>query len=133
MSSYKERRRRGTSGYVYAKRRTFGAHFHPNSLIPTLRSGLLAAGPSGLSAEQADRRLKIAENAVNPQCQLCPAVRADARGYSMTALRAFFEGFAIGSMYYKFKGWNNDAIPTKKTLQEINLGYVFDVNEGNQL
>jgi hypothetical protein len=56
--------------------RAFGAHFHPNSLIPTLRSGLLAAGPSGLSAEQADQRLKIAENAVYPQCQLCPTASA---------------------------------------------------------
>jgi aldehyde:ferredoxin oxidoreductase len=28
--------------------------------------------------------------------------------------------------YYKFKGWNNDAIPTKKTLQELNLGYVAE-------
>jgi aldehyde:ferredoxin oxidoreductase len=28
--------------------------------------------------------------------------------------------------YYKFKGWNNDAIPTKQTLQELNLGYVAE-------
>lgn len=26
--------------------------------------------------------------------------------------------------YYKFKGWNNDGIPTKETLQELGLDYV---------
>jgi aldehyde:ferredoxin oxidoreductase len=28
--------------------------------------------------------------------------------------------------YYKYKGWNNDGIPTKKTLQELDLGYVAE-------
>jgi benzoyl-CoA reductase subunit BamB len=28
--------------------------------------------------------------------------------------------------YYKFKGWNNDGIPTKETLYKLNLGYVAD-------
>ena len=28
--------------------------------------------------------------------------------------------------YYKFKGWNMDGIPTKKTLQELDLAYVSD-------
>lgn len=28
--------------------------------------------------------------------------------------------------YYKFKGWNNDGIPTKEYLNEIGLGYVAD-------
>lgn len=28
--------------------------------------------------------------------------------------------------YYKFKGWNNDGIPTKETLQRLNLGYIAD-------
>jgi aldehyde:ferredoxin oxidoreductase len=28
--------------------------------------------------------------------------------------------------YYKFKGWNNDGIPTKETLQEFDLGYVAE-------
>ncbi len=28
--------------------------------------------------------------------------------------------------YYKFKGWNNDGIPTKETLQELDLGYVAE-------
>jgi benzoyl-CoA reductase subunit BamB len=28
--------------------------------------------------------------------------------------------------YYKFKGWDNDGIPTKKTLQELDLGYVAE-------
>jgi benzoyl-CoA reductase subunit BamB len=28
--------------------------------------------------------------------------------------------------YYKFKGWNNDGIPTKETLEELNLGYIAD-------
>jgi hypothetical protein len=26
--------------------------------------------------------------------------------------------------YYKFKGWDNEGIPTKKTLKELDLGYV---------
>ncbi|MFC1974267.1 aldehyde ferredoxin oxidoreductase N-terminal domain-containing protein [Chloroflexota bacterium] len=26
--------------------------------------------------------------------------------------------------YYKFKGWNNDGVPTKETLDELDLGYV---------
>jgi aldehyde:ferredoxin oxidoreductase len=30
------------------------------------------------------------------------------------------------STYYKFKGWNNDGIPTKQTLQELSLGYVAE-------
>ncbi len=28
--------------------------------------------------------------------------------------------------YYKFKGWNNEGIPTKATLEELNLGYVAE-------
>jgi aldehyde:ferredoxin oxidoreductase len=28
--------------------------------------------------------------------------------------------------YYKFKGWNNDGIPTKEHLQELDLGYVAE-------
>lgn len=28
--------------------------------------------------------------------------------------------------YYKFKGWNNDGIPTKETLQSLDLGYVAE-------
>ncbi|OPY68574.1 MAG: putative oxidoreductase YdhV [Syntrophorhabdaceae bacterium PtaU1.Bin034] len=28
--------------------------------------------------------------------------------------------------YYKFKGWNNDGIPKKETLQELDLGYVAE-------
>ena len=28
--------------------------------------------------------------------------------------------------YYKFKGWTNDGIPTRKTLEELGLGYVAD-------
>jgi hypothetical protein len=26
--------------------------------------------------------------------------------------------------YYKFKGWNNDGIPTRETLDELGLEYV---------
>ncbi|MBU0657149.1 MAG: aldehyde ferredoxin oxidoreductase C-terminal domain-containing protein, partial [Gammaproteobacteria bacterium] len=28
--------------------------------------------------------------------------------------------------YYKFKGWTNDGIPTKKTLDELGLDYVSE-------
>ncbi len=28
--------------------------------------------------------------------------------------------------YYKFKGWNNDGIPTRETLNELDLGYVAE-------
>jgi aldehyde:ferredoxin oxidoreductase len=28
--------------------------------------------------------------------------------------------------YYKFKGWNNDGIPTKEALQDLGLGYVAE-------
>jgi benzoyl-CoA reductase subunit BamB len=28
--------------------------------------------------------------------------------------------------YYEFKGWNNEGIPTKKTLDELGLDYVSD-------
>ena len=28
--------------------------------------------------------------------------------------------------YYKFKGWNNQGIPTKESLQELGLGYISD-------
>jgi aldehyde:ferredoxin oxidoreductase len=28
--------------------------------------------------------------------------------------------------YYKFKGWNNDGIPTKETLRDLDLGYVVE-------
>jgi len=28
--------------------------------------------------------------------------------------------------YYKFKGWNNDGIPTKETLEELDLGYIAE-------
>jgi aldehyde:ferredoxin oxidoreductase len=30
------------------------------------------------------------------------------------------------STYYKFKGWNNDGIPTREKLDELDLGYVAD-------
>jgi aldehyde:ferredoxin oxidoreductase len=28
--------------------------------------------------------------------------------------------------YYKFKGWNNQGIPTKESLHELGLDYVFE-------
>jgi hypothetical protein len=28
--------------------------------------------------------------------------------------------------YYKFRGWNNDGIPTKETLHELGLDYVTE-------
>jgi benzoyl-CoA reductase subunit BamB len=28
--------------------------------------------------------------------------------------------------YYKFKGWNMDGIPTKETLQELDLAYISE-------
>ncbi len=28
--------------------------------------------------------------------------------------------------YYKFKGWNNEGIPTRETLEDLDLGYVAD-------
>ncbi len=28
--------------------------------------------------------------------------------------------------YYKFKGWNNDGIPTKQTLQDLGMGFVAE-------
>jgi aldehyde:ferredoxin oxidoreductase len=28
--------------------------------------------------------------------------------------------------YYKFKGWDNQGIPTKKSLQGMDLGYVAE-------
>jgi benzoyl-CoA reductase subunit BamB len=28
--------------------------------------------------------------------------------------------------YYKYKGWNNDGVPTKESLHELGLGYVAD-------
>jgi benzoyl-CoA reductase subunit BamB len=28
--------------------------------------------------------------------------------------------------YYKFKGWNNDGIPTKESLHELDLEYVSE-------
>jgi benzoyl-CoA reductase subunit BamB len=28
--------------------------------------------------------------------------------------------------YYKYKGWNNDGVPTKETLHELDLDYVYD-------
>jgi aldehyde:ferredoxin oxidoreductase len=35
--------------------------------------------------------------------------------------------------YYKFKGWNNDGIPTKESLHELGMDYVsedFEQREG---
>ena len=28
--------------------------------------------------------------------------------------------------YYKFKGWNNDGVPTRETLHELDLDYVYE-------
>jgi aldehyde:ferredoxin oxidoreductase len=28
--------------------------------------------------------------------------------------------------YYRFKGWDKDGIPTKATLEELDLGYVAE-------
>jgi benzoyl-CoA reductase subunit BamB len=30
------------------------------------------------------------------------------------------------SEYYKYKGWNQDGVPTKETLQELDLDYVYE-------
>ncbi|MCX7171623.1 MAG: aldehyde dehydrogenase, partial [Proteobacteria bacterium] len=30
------------------------------------------------------------------------------------------------SMYYEFKGWNSEGIPTRQTLEKLDLGYVAD-------
>jgi len=30
------------------------------------------------------------------------------------------------STYYKFKGWNNNGVPTRATLEKFDLGYVAD-------
>ncbi|MCO5388207.1 MAG: aldehyde dehydrogenase [Desulfosporosinus sp.] len=34
--------------------------------------------------------------------------------------------YELLSYYYNFKGWNMDAIPTRKRLEELDLGYVAD-------
>jgi benzoyl-CoA reductase subunit BamB len=28
--------------------------------------------------------------------------------------------------YYKYKGWNNDGVPTRETLHELDLDYVCE-------
>jgi benzoyl-CoA reductase subunit BamB len=28
--------------------------------------------------------------------------------------------------YYKYRGWNSNGIPTKETLMNLNLGYVYE-------
>ena len=28
--------------------------------------------------------------------------------------------------YYEFKGWNKDGVPTRQTLEELDLGYIAD-------
>ncbi len=28
--------------------------------------------------------------------------------------------------YYKFKGWNNEGIPTKESLEELDMAYVAE-------
>ena len=28
--------------------------------------------------------------------------------------------------YYKYKGWNQEGIPTRETLHELDLDYVYD-------
>ena len=28
--------------------------------------------------------------------------------------------------YYKFKGWNNDGVPTRETLLELGLDYIYE-------
>jgi aldehyde:ferredoxin oxidoreductase len=33
------------------------------------------------------------------------------------------------STYYKFKGWNNNGIPTKERLHELGLDYVAEALE----
>jgi hypothetical protein len=30
------------------------------------------------------------------------------------------------SKYYAFKGWNHEGIPTRQTLEELDLAYVAD-------
>jgi aldehyde:ferredoxin oxidoreductase len=30
------------------------------------------------------------------------------------------------STYYKFKGWNMNGVPTRKRLEELDLGYVAE-------
>ena len=35
--------------------------------------------------------------------------------------------------YYKFKGWDNQGIPTKETLQELDLGYVAEDLEQREI
>jgi aldehyde:ferredoxin oxidoreductase len=33
---------------------------------------------------------------------------------------------ALLSKYYEFKGWNSEGIPTRQTLERLDLGYVAD-------
>ena len=28
--------------------------------------------------------------------------------------------------YYKFKGWNKDGVPTRETLRDLDLDYVYE-------
>jgi aldehyde:ferredoxin oxidoreductase len=34
------------------------------------------------------------------------------------------------SKYYAFKGWNTDGIPTRQTLERLDLAYAADDLEG---
>jgi aldehyde:ferredoxin oxidoreductase len=33
---------------------------------------------------------------------------------------------ALLTKYYEFKGWNSEGIPTRETLDKLDLGYVAD-------
>ena len=49
----------------------------------------------------------------------------EATPWGITGLnRAKFE--AMLDEYYRFRGWNRDGIPTKKKLEELDLGYIAD-------
>lgn len=115
----------GTCGFVSSFRGQFGGGvpYHMNNLpqIIALASGMEVTKESLWKNFQ---RIRTLVRAVNVRRGLRRQHERPPEDH--WAVRDEKYEQALLSMYYKFKGWNEEGIPTRETLEGLDLGWVAD-------
>ena len=115
----------GTCGFVSSFRGQFGGSvpYHMNNLpqIIGLASGMEVTKESLWKNFQ---RIRTLVRAVNVRRGLRREHERPPEDH--WAVRDEKYEQALLSMYYKFKGWNEEGIPTRETLESLDLGWVAD-------
>ncbi|MCC6202656.1 MAG: aldehyde dehydrogenase [Gammaproteobacteria bacterium] len=115
----------GTCGFVSSFRGQFGGSvpYHMNNLpqIISLASGMEVTKESLWKNFQ---RIRTLVRAVNVRRGLRREHERPPEDH--WAVRDEQYEQALLSMYYKFKGWNEEGIPTRDTLERLDLGWVAD-------